>query len=487
MTKPVPKAQQTNPRDFQLGQLRRRFSPKEEDVDNGVMLSFEMAPSDPDFPFEMEKLKCKLHVPSDFPRATPSLTVSNAEMGKGYQINVEKGFDQIVASNKTGTLLVWMNSLDRQLEAILMGQKAETIKFIANTGLKEVELPQAPIPQPNPTPNITKPTSKPQPPRPNFTQSQILSASQLRASETRQLEARLSRLPGFFKSADDVTYTLPIAPSKPAQIPPSLRPLKLVRLIVPALYNLEPCRIELVGVSGAEKVNVERVFAERAKTEKGSTLMAQVNYLTQFMHVMAKEEEKKEETEEIAVGVESMVIGKEETDVIAEPASSKLATTDAEKPHIQHIPRPPEWSQPNEDSDSGTETSLSDYTTSDDSDSADGGIEVPPSTSPNTTITTQNKGIALDLPNLSLHGIELLELTTLNISVRCSRCKESTEVRGMRSAGDSQSEGMKKSVVCGKCTSDIEVGFRASLMHEGSRRAGWIEVEGGSVGDMLTR
>ena len=61
VSKPIPKAQTEDPREFQLGQIRRRFSPKETRLstsnsgEDAVVLSFSMAPSDPDFPFDMDK------------------------------------------------------------------------------------------------------------------------------------------------------------------------------------------------------------------------------------------------------------------------------------------------------------------------------------------------------------------------------------------------------------------------------------------------
>ena len=50
--KPISNAESSDPREFQINQLRRRFRPKESNDASGTSLSFGMAPSDPDFPFD---------------------------------------------------------------------------------------------------------------------------------------------------------------------------------------------------------------------------------------------------------------------------------------------------------------------------------------------------------------------------------------------------------------------------------------------------
>lgn len=62
VARPVTDAQTQNPRDFQLGQIRRRFSPKESMQGQASALKFNFTPSDPDFPFEMAALECLLSV-----------------------------------------------------------------------------------------------------------------------------------------------------------------------------------------------------------------------------------------------------------------------------------------------------------------------------------------------------------------------------------------------------------------------------------------
>lgn len=78
--RPVPRAQADEPREFQIQQLRRRFSPLEKTEADATTFSFTIVPTDPDFPFEMEGLECVLHVPSSYPRGRkPHIDVKNQE------------------------------------------------------------------------------------------------------------------------------------------------------------------------------------------------------------------------------------------------------------------------------------------------------------------------------------------------------------------------------------------------------------------------
>ena len=64
---PMPKAQIEDPRGFQSSQIRRRFSQKEQNDSDGTLLIFQMRPSGPDFPFDIEALDCVLRILFDYP------------------------------------------------------------------------------------------------------------------------------------------------------------------------------------------------------------------------------------------------------------------------------------------------------------------------------------------------------------------------------------------------------------------------------------
>jgi hypothetical protein len=252
-----------------------------------------VVPSDPDFPFEIDALACVLNVPSTYPAGKPSLRVTNKEMGRGYQINVERGFDDIVQRLPNGTLLQYLNALDKQLEVFLAAPKVETVKILANVMRKhqEAESSRAVAPSAPKAPEKAQPPVASGPktivPAKVYTSEQLSQARNKRETDIRQLEARLGRLPQYSKSADGLGYTIPVDPRKRGDLPISLQAIKIIKLIVPELYNLEPCRIQLQGVNGQDATRLEDSFHLRAVNNVNLTLVAHINYLSQNMHIMA--------------------------------------------------------------------------------------------------------------------------------------------------------------------------------------------------------
>jgi hypothetical protein len=253
-------------------------------------------PSDPDFPFEIDALACLLTVPSTYPAAKPSLRVTNKEMGRGYQINVERGFDDIVQRLPNGTLLQYLNAMDKQLEVFLAAPKVETVKILANVMKKHQEAESSRAV----ATHTPKAPEKPEPPKSSgsklttpaivYTAEQLTQARSKRENDVRQLEARLGRLPQYSKSADGVGYTIPVEPRKREELPISLQAIKTIKLLVPELYNLNPCRIQLQGVNGQDATHLEESFFQRAVENGNLTLVAHVNYLSQNMHTMASKQ-----------------------------------------------------------------------------------------------------------------------------------------------------------------------------------------------------
>ncbi|MCJ1477747.1 hypothetical protein MMC13_006420 [Lambiella insularis] len=485
--KPVSRTQVDDPREFQIQQLRRRFSPKEVATADGTSLTFSMAPSDPDFPFEMAGLECVLHVPSTYPvTGKPSLDVKNKEMGRGYQINVERGLDSLVAKSPQTTLLGLMNSLDKQLESLLTEQKAETIKIVPNTrtNIAPTQFPPPSSDQHPAQDTKTKPVASEQ----IFTPAQKQVAAARREAETRQLEARLGRLPLFFKSSDGIAYTLPIEPRKQADLPVPLQVVKTVRLFVPLLYPLQPCRVELLGVARHAASNTERWFVERVHESPAATLMAHINYLSQNMHVLATEPPKENPPDVLNSTVNdlaSLNLDNPTPSAAVENKVSKPIDPLDDRTHIQHIPRPPEWGVPGQESQGESESS--DYYDSGDESSDEGqGVEL--ETVPENVSSAPERGILLSFPYLELHGIELLEVVSLSITVKCERCKDQIDVKNLRSStretGDAPATKMES---CKKCASSLTIGFRKELMHANSVRAGYLDLNGCTVVDMLPR
>ncbi|KAI4110907.1 MAG: hypothetical protein LQ339_000909 [Xanthoria mediterranea] len=476
--KPISRLQRDDPRQFQIGQLERRFSITQKIEHGGSTLSFQLAPSDPDFPFELTGLDCVLRVPDGYPQnGRPSLAVANRDMPRGYQINVERGFDALVHASPRATLLSLLNALDKQLEALLTGPKAETIKIVTNASKVHAQPPYRP--------STTTEAAKPSPDtqhsgnaEPLFTPIQQRDAEARREVETRQLEARLGRLPSFSKSSDGVVFTVPISPRKPGDLPVPLQAVQSVKLFVPFLYPLHPCRIELLGANKEMAAKTETAFNMRAKDNRDLSLMAHINYFAQHMHTMATEPEiVAQGPDQDPVPVTELSL--EEKEIVEKHASEP----EDDRSHIKIIPRPPEWAMgSDEDTDSDNDFS-------DPYDSGDGSGDIGPddrqedpqaqaSTSDDHSAAVVERGISLNFPSLELHHIELLEVTSLSLSIKCTRCKTSSDIANLRSSSPRDSS-------CPKCAQPCSVTFRCEPMHINSVRAGYLDLTGCTIADML--
>lgn len=505
--KPVSQSQVNDPREFQTQQLRRRFSPKESVEADGTAFMFSMAPSDPDFPFDMAGLECVLHVPAGYPvSGKPFLDAKNKEMGRGYQINIEKGFDSLVSKSPQMTLLGLMNALDKQLEALLTEQKAKTVIIVPNARSSVASAqPVLSLSDKHSVQDVkAKPTTKSEQ---TFTPEQKQTAAARREGETRQLQARLGRLPLYFVSSDGIAYTLPIEPRRRADLPVPLQVVKTVRLFVPRMYPLQPCRVEILGIAREAALNTERRFEKRARESSDSTLMAHVNYLSQNMHILATEPvmDLAQATEPV-VDIASLQLTEPTKSEVPISRSSNLFDPLEDRTHIQHIPRPPEWGILGQ-ADQRDSDSSDDYDSEDGSTDEESGVEL--DTIPETGSSAPERGILLSFPYLELHGIELLEVVSLSITIKCERCKDQMDIKNLRSliggTGDSSATKVES---CKKCASSLTIGaiprapstspfqsktntpfkgFRKELMHANSIRAGYLDLNGCTVVDMLPR
>lgn len=424
-----------------------------------------MKPSDPDFPYDIEDLECILSVPSQYPASgKPSLAIENKDIPRGFQINIEKGFDTIHAGAPEATLLGLMNRLDKQLETILSGKMADTVKIVANKDLttsgQSQQIQQRPVAS-----NQTQSPASQQAP----TALQIDNARVKRQSDIRQLEARFGRVQSYAKSADGLTYTLPLDSPKRSTWPSALQELKSTQLIVPEAYPLEQPRLRLD--SGSEEARaVEKAFQKRAKDEPNATLTQMVNYVSQHLKDMAT-------TESRATPMPKSIT---ETSASVAPQGTESAAAEDEKSHIHHIPRPPEWDMVTRPGDS------------DDSDTYDSGDETEEEDEENTNMSHNaeqadanapaERGILLSFPHLELHSIELLELTSLNITVKCERCKDTMDIERLRNAPENSK---MREESCKKCASTLAIRFRADLIHANSVRGGYLDLDGCTVIDML--
>ncbi|KAI0502896.1 hypothetical protein F5B22DRAFT_640553 [Xylaria bambusicola] len=478
--KPIPASQHRDPRKYQLDQIKRRFSPTLGTLRNGTTTArFHLKPSDPDFPFELERLDCELQVPAAYPQEPPTLLVKNQDIPRGFCVNIERGWDKLVSDRHNATLLALVTALDKNLEAFLSEQKAETVTLVSFKDTRHLEHAttslggevSALISQVAPLKSPTPP-QKTYVPEESFTGEQIAGAKARRAQEIRQLEARMGRIALYQKSADGVVYTIPLEPRRRTELPQGLQSIKSVQLIIPLLYPLQALRILLNDVESQDAEPLEEAFATRVVQQKHMTLMNHLNYLSQNMHTMAKQAQVTKSTQLVP---ESSLMANGQTSKVPEiEESSALDRADA-KGHIHIIPRPPEWSRVPESDDSNSDSDF--WGSSEDSEEGGADIELQ---QPRVSGAAQQveRGTAISFPTVELYGIELLQVSILNISSKCQRCKTLNDITSLK-------PGAEKAINCRKCGSPATAMFRQEMVHQNSSRAGFIDVTGCTVADML--
>jgi len=489
VTRPVPKAQTDDPRAFQIGQIQRRFKPDITESDDSSILTFQMNPSDPDFPYEIEHLQCVLQVPATYPKSKPSLKITNQDIPRGFQINIERGFDTIATSSPDATLLGLMNRLDKQLETILSGQMAETVTLVSHRAPPQPPTnPPALQPQPERR-TIEEPQARVPQVR-QYTSEERSAAVAKRSAHTRQLEARFGRLQAYARSSDGRTYTLPLDSPKKASWPTSLQSVRSFNLIVPEEYPLKPPSISFVSKT-SEAEAVERGFRRRCEDMMDLSLTQRINDLTLHIPAMASEPAPAPapaQTEERPVTTK--VPPKTEQSSVNEAAvpaiPSDIRRID-DRPHLHVIPRPPEWDE-KADADNASETQSDSYESSSDEEGhqEEEAAQVPAADQfPTASNAPEERGVLMSFPHIELPGIELLELSSLNITIKCERCKDTMDVQKLRSY-DGTATAMRQQA-CKKCATGLAVGFRADMIHANSARAGYLDLEGCTVIDMLPR
>ncbi|KAL2161950.1 hypothetical protein VTH06DRAFT_7735 [Thermothelomyces fergusii] len=471
--KPVPERETKDARGYQIEQLRRRYNPQETVLDNGeTSLFFHLKPSDPDFPYDLDYLECDLRIPEAYPKEAPRLRVKNKNIPRGFAINIEKGWDALVQEKRGATLLSLTNALDRRLESFLSEQKAETVKLTIFKDTRHLSNEPAAEPAPQPSkPVLNAPVSRSYVPEDSFSEDRIAEAKARRAQDVRQLEARMSRLPVYQKSSDGIVYTLSLEPKRRSILPAGLQSIQSVQLIIPLLYPLQPLRILFNDVDSEVAEPIEELFVQKAAEQKHMSLTSHLNYLAQNLHILAKEAQKP--PVEAAEGPETQAVPSQEAE-----HAEHTATLDRGKGHIQVIPRPPEWDSHDSADDSDSEDGS--YA----EEGEDGGADTEPQQAQQSEAgssqptQTPERGTAILFPSIELYGVELLQISVLNLNVKCDRCKTVNELTGLR-------DNIEKTSSCQKCAIPFSARFRQELIHQNSSRAGFIDAVGCTVSDLL--
>lgn len=480
MPKPQSKAATQDPRAFQIKQIKLRFNAQEEKTqDQGTSLTFDMAPSDPDFPFEIESLKCTIKIPAPFlwDRRPPFLKISNAELERGYQVNVEKSFDAMWSRAAEPTLLGTMKALDKNLEQILTAPKADMIKIIAPVvPLRPRSEDDLPLEPSFAVAKASEGNSKgPTAATPAVTAEEKQEAKERREVEVRILESRLGRDPQFASFADGTAFDIALEPRKRETLPVELQSIKVVRLYVSPAYPLEPCTLEILGAEGELVKNVEANFLHRVQEKSSQSLLSHINHLAANMHSMTSKPLE-------ATATDEKLVKAEEPARIAQSANPQIIDTD--KAHVKVISRPPEWSVvPDQDDKDGSSDFSSDFESSESDGDAEGDPE-DEATGSTPSLDTRSRGVLLSFPHLELFHVALLELQSVYLIVKCDRCKDTTTVNNI-SNNVFADPPATRSERCKKCAAPFSLGFRRDIMHVSCIRAGYLDLDGCSPFDLL--
>ena len=115
-------------KNFQVDQLLTRFpeSVRKWTPQGLEFITFEMKPSDPDFPFDLEKLELVLYLNRYPSRRDAQIIVKNSEIPSDLKMNIQKGFRKQEEFDVNGSLLDLFKWLDRNLESLLISKKKST-------------------------------------------------------------------------------------------------------------------------------------------------------------------------------------------------------------------------------------------------------------------------------------------------------------------------------------------------------------------------
>ncbi|KAF8464377.1 hypothetical protein BDZ91DRAFT_660265, partial [Kalaharituber pfeilii] len=480
--RPIPEARNT--RQFQLTQLQRRFRFKGDDgtLNANTEFTINLTPSDPEFPYDVDVLSFVLTVPLGYagqqPDADednrPNIRVLNDDIPVGFRINIENGFKDIVMKASRGmSLLDMINTLDKRLESFLCAGKAPTIKIIPNASSKATAgvgtiVNAAPVMELS----AGSPPKAIELPLLSYTPEELSAAAVKREQDVRQLEARLGRSDIFRKTEapnGDLIYTVPLEPRRKDLLPVPLLTIRSVILRVPKFFNLQPCVIQITNATRDVSELVEKRFLKQVTENPKWSLMAHLNALAANIHTMATEAMEEESEKATEAGKKKQQENEE-----------KKLVQDLENKAIEHIvviPRPPEWSYVNdgeEDSESDT-IDTSDYEGQLDNENGEKRDE----TDTGSTSQARERGTALSFPGIQMPGVQLLEVLVLNITVKCAKCKTAVDIMQLRPGGKPRFDR------CEKCSSVFGVGFRMEPVHQFSNRAGFFDLAGCTITEIL--
>lgn len=487
-----PKPNNSNQRLNEINQIKRRWKSETGEIADdaaqnpgATTITFSMAPSDPDFPFEIASLQVKMTVPKAYPKEMPLIEVLNKDIPKGFALNVDAGFYSIAKETLGRTpLLRMMYALDTRLEEFLKMDKAKTIKIVKyNTSAKSKSPEPSKAMSFNPAASSFVPVSSAataSTPAPTAT---IFVPPKIAAEQRKQVEmlrTRIKDLPLHKETANGSFFSLNRLEIYQSFSTPELfqnKPVLKARLFVPKRFpENRQVRIELLEVPQKIGRVVEQNFARFAKyTTDKWTLAALVNYfVSKFTQLcddiddvkesqMDKGKEKEEDTQD----VENVGVNMDVKDEGAQEIQNGVSTLTLDEKVSGEASE-------SGDGEAGEEAE-GDVTGDATGDADDTYTDLPP---------LAPRGTEIKLSGIELVNIAVLECSTLNLTVNCSRCKTANDIQGVV-AGPYGREGKAVGVACSQCNQTMVVAFRKNLIHNFNHCAGYLDLEGCVPFDMM--
>lgn len=460
MARPKPK----DPRKSEIYQLRKGY-PNLVASDDETLFAIALTPSDPDFPFDIASLNFDLYVPKDYPASAPSIMVKNTDIPRGYAVNVELGFKNM-AIEKLGklTLMNLTLTLDKHLEEFLRQERKETIRIVKH---KPKPAPQATTASTgnNKASNNAGEQTKSKPslrydPKatakfvPNYLKDE-------RSLQIDLMRARLKSVKLFSDSAEGSTFSVTIDPPSSQLLPPELCVTFNVLLHVPADYGLSGATIT-IPIDDVSARNIETNFNTHANAVKGKwTLLSLLNYLTTQLEQLMLPVYTGKPVVEDTPKTDREVKGKE-------PVRETVGLQKEDQEPEEDDSTGANGTNGANDSDQDSEEENSEEKSSDQADDAKGADQyLPPPLIP--------RGIAVMIPGLKITNVGFLECQTLNLVVRCSRCKSTNDLLHLSSAPYGK-ESKPQGVSCYKCKQTLSGAFRKDILHASNERVGFLDL-----------
>ncbi|KAJ3128086.1 hypothetical protein HK098_005140 [Nowakowskiella sp. JEL0407] len=389
-----------------------------------------------------------------------------------------------------------LSSDDKQLQTKSETSTVKESLTISNTDpTKQTAKPQKTKRQPDSAKQSSASTSQPQQPSNNVapkstkpraqkpvqmtlaeeiarTTDPIDRAELIRQLELSQIERRFSSLGWSFISTnstqvtanvisvfDIFEFSLPITdPDFPFDIVDNL--LRL-RLSVPKLYPTS--KQTTISVLNSEipadlRVRVERGWIKKANIG-GLSLLQMCNWLDRELEQLLI---RPPESSSKIVFVSNLKTNANAEHAV-DPSVPELIKHNGTSESPEKIPVVPA-------EDSSSDETDTDYTNTDEESDEE---SAPTESGP--TMDQVHRGIQIRLPNINIIAIALMKCTSLNLLIRCTRCKNTVEVPNLTPATEANPQPLR--IPCPTCSTILSIRYRSDLVHKNNTSIGYLDVD----------